>query len=424
MENQNELDVAIIGGGLAGLTCAVVLADAGRSVTVLEATDRLGGRLRTDVVDGFALDHGLQSMLTAYPACQRMLDYDALRLRYFEPSLLIRQQGRFRVLSDPLQRPSQAIATALNPVGSLGEKLSIARVRRKARFGTLDELYHRKDQPTIDYLQQAGFSQSIIDEFFRPFVGGIFLDESLAQSSRLFEFVFRMFAEGKVAVPADGMAAIPRQLADRLPRGTVRLQQSVTKIDDGCLHLSSGETLRADQIVVATESTAAARLLGTAKIATQWNQTTTVYYAADKSPDQRKQLMLRGDDAGPVQTVAVMSDVAPEYSASGRALVSISLGPLGPDLDRNDLDQLDQSVRKQLGGWFGESVDGWERLAVYQVPYALPNRTLEPVMRSIQASDYDGPVGVLVCGDHCETPSIQGAMNSGIRVADAILGKR
>ncbi|TWU57158.1 NAD(P)/FAD-dependent oxidoreductase [Rubripirellula reticaptiva] len=423
MESQEKLDVAIIGGGLAGLTCAVLLADAGRRVTVLEATDRLGGRLRTDVVDGFTMNHGLQSMLTAYPACQRMLDYDALRLRFFEPSLLIRQQGRFRVLSDPLQRPSQAIATVLNPVGSLSEKLSIAKLRRQARSGTLDELYHRNDQPTIDFLQQAGFSQSMIDEFFRPFLGGIFLDESLTQSSRLFEFVFRMFAQGKVAVPADGMAAIPRQLADRLPRGSVRLQQSVTRVDSDCLHLSSGEILWAEQIVVATESTAAARLLGTAKIATQWNQTTTLYFAADKSPDQRKQLMLRGDDTGPVQTVAVMSDVAPEYSATGKALISISLGPLGPELDRNDLEQLDHCVRKQLVGWFGETVKNWDRLAVYQVPYALPRRALEPVMRSIQASDYDGPAGMLVCGDHCETPSIQGAMNSGIRVADAILGK-
>src|SRR6056297_3293834 len=146
----------IIGGGLAGLSCATRLAGRGQEFSVVEATDRVGGRVRTDQVDGFHLDHGFQVLLTAYPACRELLDYDALRLRPFDPGALIRQAGRFAVLGDPWRRPSQALATAVNPVGSLSDKLRIAKLRYTSRLGSLDDLYHRTDAPTIDRLRHDG----------------------------------------------------------------------------------------------------------------------------------------------------------------------------------------------------------------------------------------------------------------------------
>lgn len=418
MQNENTNDVVIIGAGLAGLTCGVLLAEAGRDVTILEATDRVGGRVRTDLVDGFTMDHGFQVLLTAYPACKRMLDYEALRLRSFQPGALIRQAGAFHVLSDPWRRPGQAIATALNPVGGIADKLRIAKVRRRSRVGTLDDLYQREDQPTMDYLKSAGFSPSMIDGFFRPFIGGVFLDETMSESSRLFEFVFRMFAEGDVCVPAGGMAAIPKQLADRLPPTAIRLQSSVTAIDHQRLHLSDGSSIQANHIVVATESNAAARLLGIETMTTQWNRTTNFYYAADRSPNDRNLLMLCGDEHGPVQTVTVMTAAAPEYAPAGKSLVSVSLSSASQE---DAPEQTDGVVRGQLRDWFGDQVDAWRHLATYHVPYGLPRRTLDPVVRPVDALSWGGPENVWVCGDHLETPSIHGAMNSGIRVAEAIL---
>ena len=413
-----QQDAIIIGGGLAGLSCAIKLTKAGKSVTLLEATDRVGGRVRTDVIDGYTLDHGFQVLLTAYPACRELLDYPALRLRAFDPGALVRHGGKFSLLGDPWRRPSQAFSTALSPVGTLGDKLRIARLRKASNQGSLDELYSRTQQTTLERLEQSGFTPTMIDQFFRPFMGGVFLEESLSTSSRMLEFVFRMFSSGDIAIPADGMGAIPRQLAESLPRGTIELQRTVSKVSDRSVTLTNGETLTADHIVVATESSAAARLLDIEKLETKWSSATTFYFAAEQTPDNRKLLMLRGDEQGAVQTAVVLSNIAPEYAPAGKSLISVSVSDADHDTDTETLDQL---IRTQLSGWFGDQVSKWNRLHVYRVPYGLPKTDLETIVGSVDGPSVGAVDGVYVCGDHRETPSIQGAMNSGIRAAAAIL---
>ena len=413
-----QQDAIIIGGGLAGLSCAIKLTKAGKSVTLLEATDRVGGRVRTDVIDGYTLDHGFQVLLTAYPACRELLDYPALRLRAFDPGALVRHGGKFSLLGDPWRRPSQAFSTALSPVGTLGDKLRIARLRKASNRGSLDELYSRTPQTTLERLEQSGFTPPMIDQFFRPFMGGVFLEESLSTSSRMLEFVFRMFSSGDIAIPADGMGAIPRQLAESLPRGTIELQRTVSKVSDRSVTLTNGETLTADNIVVATESSAAARLLDIEKLETKWSSATTFYFAAEQTPDKRKLLMLRGDERGVVQTAVVLSNIASEYAPAGKSLISVSVSDADHDTDTETLDQL---IRTQLSGWFGDQVSKWNRLHVYRVPYGLPKTDLETIVGSVDGPSVGAVDGVYVCGDHRETPSIQGAMNSGIRAAAAIL---
>ena len=419
MSNENQTDVLIIGGGLSGLSCAVVLVEAGKTVKLLEATDRVGGRVRSDVIDGFTLDVGFQVLLTAYPACRQLLDYEALRLRPFDPGAVIRHNDRFTTLADPWRSPSKTLATALNPVGSLSDKLLIAKLRRVCCRGSLEDLYNRPAMPTERYLKEFGFSNNMIDRFFRPFLGGVFLDESLSVSSRMLEFVFRMFASGDVAVPADGMGAIPRQLAERLPRGVISLQSSVVHLDQNVATLSDGSKVSGRTVVIATESNGAARLLQRPELATEWNQTSTLYYSAPRLAQTHKSLILRGDESGPIQTATILSNVAPEYSPANQSLISVS-HPLQAN-QQVDLDRLDHETRAQLRCWFGDQVSKWELLQSYQIRYGVPSTTLAPVIQDVRGSA-NGQI--YVCGDHVETPSIQGAMNSGIRVAKEILAER
>ena len=430
--------VVIIGGGLAGLSCAVTLKQSGTRAVIVEATDRVGGRVRTDRIDGFTLDQGFQVLLTAYPTCKRLLDYQALNLRRFEAGALIRTSGRFHTLADPWRRPTAILATATNPAGTLADKLRIALIRRKACRGSIDDLFHRPDIPTIDYLRQSRFSEPFIDRFFRPFIGGVFLDPTLSVSRRMFEFVFRMFAIGDAAVPADGMDQIPKQLAGRLDDDQIRLNTTATEIHDDSILLSNGGTLRPRAIVVATESDAAARLLDR-PMNTDWQQTLNLYYDAPRLPGAPRMLMLGGDvqpgqtddNDATIGTAVVISATAPNYAPADRSLVSVSVNisdrqserSVDDDvLDPDRLDSIDRQLRGQLSDWFQTDAESWRRVAAYAIPFALPRRELDPVNLPLEIDRTDkSTIPTYVAGDHRRTPSIEGAMSSGVAVAEAIL---
>ena len=404
-------DVLIIGAGLAGLTCARRLREAGVSPLVVEAADDVGGRVRTDRVEGFLLDRGFQVLLTAYPEARRWLDYDRLALRPFEPGAQVRVGGEFCRVSDPWRRPQHAWATLRAPVGSLTDKLRILSLRHQVRQGTIGQLWEKPETSTLAALQRHGFSPEIIERFFRPFLGGVLLDAELASSSRMFEFVFRMFSAGRVAVPATGMHAIPRQLAEALPADRLRLNAPVARIHGREVQLETGEVIQARRVVVATAGGAARRLFP-AMPPVGWRSVTTLYFAAPQSPVGEGILVLNGGEPGPINTLTVMSDVAPAYAPAGQALVSISV--LGAVVA--DEDELARQVQVQLQAWDGTQVLAWRLLRIYRVVEALPAGS--PTAPAALAM---GPE-VVVCGDHCGHGSIQGAMESGRRAAEFILG--
>jgi len=402
-------DVIIIGGGLAGISCALELARNGIGFELWEATDRVGGRVRTDQVDGFLLDHGFQVLLTAYPACRQLLDYQALRLSAFQPGALIRFRGGFARLTDPWRQPWSALRTAFTRVASFGDKWRVGRLRSSVRRGSLEQLYRRPQETTNARLKALGFEQAFIDRFFRPFLGGVFLDRNLETSSRIFEFVFRMFASGEVALPAAGMQAIPEQLAARLPSGSVKLQQTAVRIEPGCVIRSDGHRQPAPIVVVATEAPAAARLLDRS-LPSEARRATCLYFAAAQPPLTDRMLILAGDEPGPINNVAVLSNIQPTYAPPGKSLISVTL----VDWDGEPL-AAEPPVRNQLRQWFGAAVDQWQHLRTYHIPYALPRQLVddcEPIEKPSRLLDR-----VLVCGDWCDTASIQGALQSGRRAA-------
>lgn len=405
-------DVLIVGAGLAGLACGRELARRGVAFQLLEASDGAGGRVRTDVVEGFRLDRGFQIYLTAYPEGHRVLDLAALDLKPFTRGALVRFGGKFHRVADPRSEPFAAAASLFNPVGSPLDKMKLLRLYRAARREAPDA--PAPDRTTLDQLREAGVGPALIDRLFRPFLGGVYLERELTTSARFFRFVFGAFAGGPGAVPARGMQAIPDQLAAALPAGALRLNTPVSAIGDNAVTLADGEVLTARAVVVATDGTAAARLVGAAVPEPAWKGTVTLYYAADAPPVNEPVLMLDGEGRGPVNNVVVMSNASPAYAPPGKALVAASVVGIPNEEDG----ALDHRVRSQLQEWFGPAVAGWKLLRAYRIPHALPVQgagALDPWQRPVRVRP-----GLYVCGDHRDTASIDGALTSGRRAAEAV----
>ena len=415
--------VAVVGAGMAGLTCAKVLHDGGANVTVFEKADGVGGRVRTDGLGGFKLDRGFQVFLEAYPEAKKHLDYGALDLHPFEPGALVYRDGAFRRLSDPLRaltRPDKLFRTAVAKVGTPLDKLKVAQLRASAAGGTVEHLFRLPERTTLAALRDsAGFSDGMIDAFFRPFLGGVFLERELTTSNRFLYFVFRMFGAGPVSLPSGGIGAIPKQLADRLPYGSVRLGSEVTAATKGSVTVSGKEPQPFDAVVVACGADAA-KGFGVADshpAPAKWHGTTSLYYSAAAAPVREPILMLNGDGpaAGPVNSVCVPSRVSPSYASGGRELISVSV--LG---DGGDPGTLEKRVRAQLTDWYGVPATRWEHLKTTHIEKALP--AYEPPTTPPQDVPVSLPDGRFVCGDWRADPSLNGAMASGRRAAEAVLG--
>lgn len=412
-------DVLVVGAGLAGLCCARRLAERGLSAIVLEASDGVGGRVRTDEVAGFRLDRGFQVLSTAYPEARAVLDYGALDLRAFYPGALVRFGGRFHRVADPWRHPLDGITGALSPIGSFADKLRVARLRHRACAGSLAELFARPETSGEGLLRGLGFTDAMLDRFFRPFLGGVMLDRNLGASSRMLELVIRMFAGGTAALPANGMGAIPAQIAAALPAGSVRVAAPVAAIEAGRCTLRSGEVVTGRAIVVATEGPEASRRLDLPPPSPS-RGVTCLYYAAAyadaaaRAPIAEPILILDGDGRGPVNNLCLPSAVAPGYAPPGTTLVSATV--LGTPAD--DDEALDAAVRTQMTEWFGASVRAWRHLRTYRIDHALPGLdtpTLDVPDRSIRLRP-----GLFVAGDYRVSASIQGAMTAGRHAADAV----
>ena len=411
---KTTMDVLIVGAGLAGLSCARRLHQEGVSFQILEASDGVGGRVRTDRLEGFQLDRGFQVFQTAYPEARRVLDYQALRLKAFAPGALVFFDGRLHRLVDPLRQPRQALAALFSPVGTLADKLRVARLRWRVSQGSPEDLFQRPEISTLAALRGYGFSEGMIDHFFRPFYTGVFFDRHLESSSRMFEFVFRMLAQGDAALPAEGIGAIPAQLAAGLPRGSIRTKAPVARVEEGRVVLSSGEEIESRLTVLATDGAETVRLLDRREpFATV--DCACLYFTAAKPPIAEPLLVLDGENIGPVTNLAVLSNVAPTYAPPGAALMQATVAGNPAVSDP----ELENQCREQLGRWFGPQVENWRLLKIYRIIKALPVQrppTPHPLAQEVQVNPR-----LFVCGEYHSLSSLHWAMVSGRRAGDAVI---
>ncbi|KAK9110956.1 hypothetical protein Scep_018475 [Stephania cephalantha] len=330
----------VIGAGLAGLAAATRLHAANTPFILLEASDAVGGRVRTDVVDGFLLDRGFQIFITAYPEAQSLLDYKSLGLQKFYSGARVYFDGRFHTVADPLRHFPDALRSLTNPIGSVLDKLLIGLTRIRVSNRSDDEILRASEKPIIDLLRDTGFSDSMIDRFFRPFFGGIFFDSELKTTSRLFDFIFKCLAMGDNTLPSNGIAAIPNQLASKLPIDSIALNSRVisVEIDDDdssrnaqIVRLETGETLESELgVIIAVEQHEAAKLLAGPDEANPVRArpgrgTVCMYFEADRAPVREPVLFLNGSGRGVVNNMFFATNVARTYGPAGRTLVSVSV---------------------------------------------------------------------------------------------------
>jgi phytoene dehydrogenase-like protein len=432
--------IIIVGAGLAGLTCAKVLTQAGRKVLVLEAADQAGGRLRTDYhEDGYRLDRGFQVLFTSYPAVHRHLTIEQLRPRVFDPGAILVKGGKRYEIADPLREPKRIVPGLLNPLLSASDKARVFALRQRLVGASTADIFAGKLQPdgkdetTEAYLRREGFSdKKFIDNFARPFYGGIFLDRTLQTSARMFQFLFKTLATGDTVIPAEGIQRIPDQLVAALPAGTLRCNTRVSAllVSNGRVQgvrLANGEQIKAEQVVVATSSPDALKLMapfeqrGTGgqwgkPLPTQGMSAVCLYFAGNEQLYRQRKILLNADPYGFVNNAVLLTNIAPTYAPRRKHLLSVTV--LGNPMQ--DDEWIAQQCRVELGGWFPyHSLKHWELLAVYRIPFA---QFAQPVGVFDELPDNStGIDGLYIAGEYTKSSSIQGAMHSGEYAANALL---
>ena len=422
--------IVIIGAGLAGLVCAKCLAArGGHDFLLLEAEAEPGGRVRSErTPEGFVLDRGFQVLLDSYPAVRRHVDLPALRPRYFESGAILHDRGRAWTVADPRTRPGDLPVTALGDMFPLADKARLGWLVGELLLTPDERLLaacaSAADVSTAHFLWARGFSAAIIERFFRPFFGGVFLDENLGTSAGLFRYYLKKFATGRALLPAHGIGEIPRQLAGGLPAGRLRLGCRVARLARvgdrvEAVVTEAGEEIPCETVLLATAAPAAARLLERPPRGGPPRGTTAVYFASAAPLYDRAMLALPAGRGRLVRHFAQLTNVAPEYAPPGQHLLCATV------LDRRGLadDALFAAAAAEIAAVYPAAAGSLRPLAVVEVPYGQHQQPASFAARLTPAPAPTFLDNVWLAGDQTGACSIQSAMAGGERAARLLAGQ-
>lgn len=409
---MKEQKIYIIGAGLSGLVAAIELEKAGFSPIILESTDKVGGRMKTDQVEGFLLDHGFQVLLTAYPEVNRYLNLPALNLKTFDPGAVIFDEKDSYIISDPLRNPLKVVGMAFSRVGTFLDKVKMYSLTQELKKKSVEDIFNEPSIPTLQYLKNYGFSDQIINNFFKPFFRGIFLEKHLNTSARMFEFVFKMFSLGHAAIPEKGMQEIPNMLRKQLGTTQIYFNTPVEKVEGQTITLKNGEQLEADRILICTQPD---RIMP--QLQGQFSKPKKVinlYFSLQKSFMARPMLGLVPGEKFLINNLVFLDDVSASYTSSDRSLLSVTV--LESELEEKDLIK---QVQKELEHISGIKGDYFKFIKSYYISYALPS--LDDIKGSIPITECKITDHVYLGGDYLLNGSSNAAMTSGRLVAESVI---
>ena len=405
-----QVEVAIIGAGLAGLACAIELQKNKIDFQIFEASDGVGGRVRSDVIDGFILDRGFQLYNPSYAEGKRLLDYQDLDLKPFTPGVAIRDGKRLRLVVDPFRSRDFRFRLLRDLPGNPFSQLGLVRYFLKYLITSDAQIATTKDISAQTSLTKSGIKGSLLEKLFRPFLQGVFLESELSTSRKFLDVVLKNFLQGIPSVPAKGMQEISNQLAAKLPTEKISLNTKVLSISGNKLTTSEGE-IEARKIVVATDPTTAISWLKLEP--KKMHSVTTWYFKADKSINSivkaKPILFVDAQKTGPLNNAVVITNAAPSYAPNGEVLVSASA--ISPNENADLL-----SVKKHLSHLFGVNTDSWQLIKEYKIKEALP--AMIPPFSLVSSNQINNDL--FVAGDHRVTSSIQGALLSGTNTATLV----
>ena len=393
----------VVGAGISGLSCALELEKNGYQVQILEKENHPGGRVHSDIVDGYILNRGFQVLQTGYPETKRLLDYKKLELCNLDPEVWIMNNNKIKKLYDPIQNSSNLLKAAFSNVGTFWDKLRLLQLRQSATSRSTNTIFQENETTSLEQIKNYGFSESIINEFFKPLFGGAFLDNELNTTSRMFNFVYKIFSIAPIAIPKYGMKSIPEQLEAKL-ESKISFNTNVVKLDNKNIFLEN-ETLSADAVVLAANHNSARQLIPSIE-EIHWNSTSCYYFIADSPPFSSKVVLLNGDNRGEINNVFVPTNISKAYSPNNKSIISVSTIGLNNNEDE---------IRNELNNWFGNQTEDWKLLHTYHIEQALPRMSVPSVSHSQYVN------GIHLCGDYLTSSSIHGSMHSGRMTANQII---
>ena len=408
--NTNSIKVHIIGGGISGLVAAQVLENSGFSPVILDAENRVGGRLKTDVVKGHQLDRGFQVLLSSYSAAKKYLDYKSLNLQKLQAGSCVFADGKQYFFGDPLRDLSLFIPTLFSPLGTLGDKLKIAKLNFHLQRKTLDKIFEDREITTKEYLIAKGFSKTIIKNFFTPFFRGIFLEEELYTSSRMFEFVFKMFGEGLALLPKGGIEDIPRHLKDTLQKTEIYHNSFASSVKDMEITLANGKKIKTNYTIIATEPTNLVE--GLKGQDTGWKSCQNLYFTCSRRVYEKAFIGLVSNQECLINNIFYPTSV-PTNKKTEDELLSVTIVKDHGLAEKELIERVKKELKEEC------KIEDVEFLKFYNIPRALPK--LSNLQYDISPSETKLKDGIFLAGDVLLNGSLNAAILAGEKAAMGVL---